>query len=318
MGIGDFAKLESTWFPNCREIVPLEFFSGKRVAIDMNLLCWKMFKKAADIIIKSTNVVSEQVDTAAIEKMAIEMVIQKVSTFQQYNIIPVCVFDSKPHEMKQHATTKQTEQRQKDMLSFQTAQTDLKQMDPILVNRKVITNFSAKLVAVMRPERSFMDGVVLGLRGMQIQVIFTEEMNLMTKDAEGICATLCMPGNDYCVATFTTDSDYHCYGGNICILEIDGKKIKGEYKHFATIRSLYKILLEIKMTFPVFVDLCICQGTDFNDNMESCGVKRNVELLQKYGSIEGIAASGKDISCLNHVLVRQMFASTSVKIPGRN
>ncbi|AYV86046.1 MAG: flap endonuclease 1 [Solivirus sp.] len=316
MGIGSFSDLEKALFPNAVEQVPLEVFSGKRIAIDMNLLCWRMFKKAADIIIKSTNVVTDQVDYAAIEKFGIDKVIQKISTFLQYNITPVCVFDSKPHELKQHAGNKQADQREKDLANFEEAKVELSHMDPILVSRKIIDTYSSRLVSVMRPEHSFMQSIIIILKQLGIPVIMTAEMNLVTKDAEGICATLCMPGNDYCVATFTTDSDYHCYGGNVCITEIEGKKIGGKYRHFATVRSLYKILIECQMTFPMFVDLCIMMGTDFNSNMNNCGVKRNTDLIRKFGSIDAIGQFGRDISCLNHIAVRQMFASTAVRVEG--
>lgn len=316
MGIEKFDDLLKQNCPHAFETVPLQFFTGQRIAIDFNFHAWRMYTLAVRVIVDKTNLVTEQVDLLAIENFAIEKMFEMLAIFARYKIIPVCVLDSTPHPLKNHARDKKAKEREKKMAKLQQAQIDLLNYDPLLVTTAVTKAYADELKKSFKPQESYYCRMTDILRAISIPVFTAAQFGFMSNDAEGICAALCMPGNNYCVATYTKDGDYHCYGGNLAIYEIEGKMVQGEYRHFATVRSLTNILTDLQMPFPVFLDLCICLGTDFNDNMNQVGVVRALELIRRFGSIDNIAASGRDVSVLNHHAVRQMFRSVSFEIRG--
>ena len=57
--------------------------------------------------------------------------------------------------------------------------------------------------------------------------------------------------------------------------------------------SREKMLDSMQMDHSEFVDLCILLGCDYCETLKGIGMKRAVELIKKYRSIESIASSGK-------------------------
>jgi len=54
---------------------------------------------------------------------------------------------------------------------------------------------------------------------------------------------------------------------------------------------LDKVLEGLNMNMDQFTDLCILLGCDFCDTIKGIGLKRAVELMHKYGSIEKVIAN---------------------------
>ena len=126
-----------------------------------------------------------------------------------------------------------------------------------------------------------------------------------------------MKGNDYCYGTFSTDSDYHTYGGNLEITEIYPKYSTHEGDRtsvwHAKIRCLESILQQSKLTFDQFRDLCILMGTDFNPNIPNVGPVKSWKAIQKYGSIVAMSQY-EDVSILRYPEVVRLFHSSIIKL----
>lgn len=72
--------------------------------------------------------------------------------------------------------------------------------------------------------------------------------------------------------------------------------------------DLKKLLNQLKLDEQQFIDLCIMCGTDFNSNIPRIGPIKSYDLILRHHSIDNI--QNHDISILNHVRVRQLFAYT--------
>lgn len=324
MTIHNFRTLQEKYFPNCIISIPLSFFRGKKIAIDMGMLMHTMFCMASYRIIDSTNVPYEEVDKTKIYRFALNNILLKLKTFLQYGITPVCCFDSKPHFLKTETARlrKEAERKRKEDktvgIDINTVKLMLQQMDPLLGDPTLIDTYRKLLKQTLHLDHEFVAQLETILDNLSIPKIHAKDIGLMSNDAEAIGAMLCMTGNDICVATYTEDADCSVFGCPLTILEIeemnvmiDGKKT---FTHVAKVRDLTRILTELKFSYTSFVDLCILNGTDFNLNINGCGAVNSYKLIQQYGNLDNIAKV-KDISILNHIEVRKMFMCTIVKAP---
>lgn len=128
-----------------------------------------------------------------------------------------------------------------------------------------------------------------------------------TGEAERTCALLNRDG--VCAAVLSSDGDSLACGANLVLRErmevsVDGHMVPG----FST-AELEPLLDSLKIDFPLFQELCIMSGTDFNKNMKGIGFGKALPLLREYKSIRKIGEHGKyDISVLNHKEVKKEFA----------
>ncbi len=347
MTIHGFAQLQKKYFPNCITLIPLCFFRGKKIAIDMGMLMHTMFCMAAYRIIDSTNVPYEEVDKSKIYKFALTNIMNKLKLFLEYGIVPVCCFDSKPHFLKIDTAIKRKERQalksakrnknkvvvleddeglvegeegdvEPSTIDLETVRQLILSSDPLLGDPKLKEQYRKLLKQATRLDHEFCELLQNALEKLSIPKIHAKDVGLMSNDAEAICSMLCMKGNDVCAATYSEDSDCSVFGSPYTILEIEEMSIlldgKKTHTHVAKVRDLQKILNEIQMPFPTFVDLCILSGTDFNLNIEGIGPVNAYKLIKQYGCLENIARV-KDLSIINIVEVRKMFLCTNVRAP---
>jgi 5'-3' exonuclease len=138
---------------------------------------------------------------------------------------------------------------------------------------------------------------------------FTDSKELLTvlciqwfhaaMEAETTCADMCI--NKKADVVFSDDTDVLCYGAPHVITKVN----TGE--NTAVLVSHSEILESLDLTHEQFVDFCIMCGTDYNDNIPKIGPETAFKLIKKYKTIEGISASGIDVTILNHIRVRDLF-----------
>lgn len=323
MGINYFGDFLKQHAPNCYFEVPLENFRGKRFAIDINHLAFMFMSTATKEVTERTNLVTDQPDHGEIERLALDNIIARLTIFLQYGITPVCILDSKSHPLKDHVKVKRNIDRNKIKTKLKEAETRLYETDPLFRTQGLVNEYAKYLKQSVNVSFDFMNQLKDVLSTVGFPVFSAADFNLETTDSEGVCAALCLQGNDYCVATVSTDSDYHVYGGNLEVTEIYSKYTTTNnvktLTHYAKVRSLEAILQQLQsfgltFTFDMFRDLCILQGTDFNPNIAGIGPKKSWDYIAKYGSIINMAQAGIDVSVLNYPNVFKMFASTIVAI----
>lgn len=117
-------------------------------------------------------------------------------------------------------------------------------------------------------------------------------------EAEAYCASLYHQGKVDLV--MSNDSDVCAYKVGKFLYDVD------VMRETVTEIDFQEITKGLNMTGDQFLDFCILLGTDFNDNIPGVGPVNAFKLITEKKSIEEIGKS-KDISCLNHVRIREIF-----------
>ena len=122
-------------------------------------------------------------------------------------------------------------------------------------------------------------------------------------EAEALCSSLAFRG--YVEAVISTDSDCLAYGAPILITDIKA----GKWEFY----RLKDVLRTLQLKFHSFVDLCIALGCDYNKNMKGCGKKTAYKCIQQYGSLDNWEAqeSHKSFEILRYPTCRKYFRAYS-------
>jgi 5'-3' exonuclease len=310
MGIRYFSE----WLRNCNIQclfeIPLQNFAGKRFAVDISILVFAVKAIAVKNVTYQTDLTQGPPDLAEIERITLDNVISRLIVYMQHGITPVIVFDSKAHPLKDFAKVKRKADKEKLKAKLKQAETNLYSVEQIYRNQHLVDEYLKYYTQVAEVSIDFMEQLKNILTTVGFPVYSASDFNLETTDSEGICAALCMQGNDYCVATVSNDSDYHAYGGNLEILDTYSRS----NVYYVKVRALESILQQSKLSFDSFRDLCILMGSDFNPNLKGCGAVRSWNYITKYKSIYNMYTAGIDVSVLNYLNVFKIFASTMTKI----
>lgn len=118
-------------------------------------------------------------------------------------------------------------------------------------------------------------------------------------EAETTCSDLCIRNKVDVV--FSEDTDVMCYGAPLFITKINTAD------NTAVLIKHTNVLEQLGLTKDQFTDFCIMCGTDYNKNIPKIGPEKAYKLIKEFINIDGIAASGIDVTILNHVRVREIF-----------
>ena len=317
MGILNFSKFLQKHAPNCCYEYPLEAFRGKRIAIDMHGLIFQMMFGATTDIVERTDIAQERPDVNAIERKTLDMILNRLEVLMYYGITPVCAFDGKSHPMKQRTHNKRKIEREKNRDKLLEAETKLYSADPIFRTQILVNEYKKRYKSRVEPRWEFISQLKDVLISSGFPVVSAQDFPIETKDAEGLCAALCMPGNDHCFAAVSEDSDFHVYGGNIELIEIYQKYVtKDDVRstvYYAKVRTLERILMESGLSFEQFRDLCIMMGTDYNPNIPNVGEVKTWNYITQYGSVAALSMV-MDVSPLCYPEVVKIYASPICKI----
>lgn len=124
-------------------------------------------------------------------------------------------------------------------------------------------------------------------------------------EAETTCVDLYKRG--LVDAVMTEDSDVLAYGGVIL------SKMDVELCKFTKI-DCDKILEETELTYDEFLDFCIMCGTDYNSNIPKVGPVSAFKLIKEHKTIESIEENTKyDTEVLNYKRTREIFKNYEEK-----
>jgi 5'-3' exonuclease len=237
--------------------------------------------------------------------------------FERNNIMIWCIFDGNSPLEKGG----EIEQRRRNRLrinetvcSLQTSMANFVangKVDGVLceINRRFVQSFIA-------PDKLQVDSIQRHISQLQNQISRISQDDYSWAVCEMgrcgfLCATAFNEGEKFCAklchdgtvdAVLSDDSDLYVY---LCPIFLTGFSASTDGA-FAV--NIEKVLDELQMTRPQFVDFCIMCGTDFNKNIPFISTKRAFDLIKEHESIERIAAvQTLDVSILNHVRVREIF-----------
>ena len=280
MGVKNLKKTLDSHAPDCLKQCSLDDFSGYRIAIDLDLQLYRI------ITTKPIKMMFSQVDfyqdleivpdlNIAEQETRIE-ILRLAAKFMTLGITPVFVTDGKPHPLKRNGNPKskhdseRKKQKQEDFLD------EFYECPGHLRTRKLIDQFKKNYLANFKIRFEFKETVCEILLGLGIPLIKADEIEVETNDAEAICALLGI--YEFTAAGYTRDTDFHVYGGELQIVEINGNTCQ--------YRSLNEILIKMDLDFESFQDLCILHGTDFNTNPNRIGPVKAYQIIKNYQSIE--------------------------------
>lgn len=328
MGVEKFSAILNKHAPQNSFEVPLEEFQGRRIALDMNHLVYRMMDPAIKEMLTRVNLIDGKPRREAIEELALPKILDRLVVLMKHGITPVCIMDGYPVDLKKNGNPKKKEQKMKQKAKYKETKDVLYSTEMFFRTTKMVEDFTKQYRNVkVRP--AFMDRLKDVLANIGFPVFGAETFGIETNDAEAICALLCM--NEYCFAGYTTDSDFHVYGGNLQITDIVYRDTKDGRKYFAQIRSMENLLQQLtfsaqqrvsgvttmppdqQFTFDLFQDLCILLGNDFNTNIPQMGEVGCWKTILQYGSVEALSKV-RDVSILKYEQVKSLYCSTQIKV----
>lgn len=257
-------------------------FYGKRIAIDGNNWMHKYMATAQTQIVNSTDVGIEDPDRGNIVKLWIDRCIQSVCTWYAYGITPVICFDGK-HPVKK-AQTKTERQQKKENIRQEANQLkeNLRKLDLLSRTSDKLEEYRKllrQLHYVGKHEEELLKSILIGVGVPVIDA---------TGEAEQLCCMLAI--EEKVEAVVSRDTDNLAYGCPLLITDFDeqGRDPDGNYYHNVITVGIDDVLAGLQMTFPMFTDMCILLGCDYNSNMKCVGKTRVYNLIKKYGSIDNL------------------------------
>ena len=301
MGIKNLNKILEKHSPSAFKLLPFSSFYSKRIAIDavnFMFITWSISYKQT---VNCTDVTTEAPDRSETMKLWLKQLQSFIRRLLSRGITPVFIFDGKSPNEKAETQKKRRESKQKASEKLAIKMDELSTVDilertPDMIEdvRKLLRQEGYPLTSEINFFKSILEAI--GIPILQA-----------TGEAEQLCSYLCIEGQ--VEAVYSTDTDNLTHGCPILITGItrpfrntDTGNIE---EHFEVV-ILKNILSETNFSFPMFVDLCIMCGCDYNTNIYRVGYITAYKLIQQWKSIDNLP-SKYDISCLNHNKCRELF-----------
>jgi len=303
MGIKNLNTLLDEYCRNATTNQPLSNWTGKRMAIDLNNTIYIHMATAWKEVVNSTLVPMEDPDMDKVTALYLERFKQFLMKLFRNKITPVIVCDGPPPAEKETITrTKRREIRDNARVRCDDFKALLLEKDPLEITPsdiETMRTYMRQNTPVFTNDIETVKNVCTGL-GLPILQ--------STSEAEILCSLLCRTGRVDLV--YSTDTDNLVHGCPNMVKGFSGREynaLKGEMVDMVKVVNFHKTLEGIDMTYPEFVDMCIMCGCDYNTNIPRVGVKTSFKLIKKYGSIDNLPPK-YDVTCLNHIRCRQIFA----------
>ena len=244
-------------------MISLSFFNDKTIVIDFsNLLYSFLYRSNINYLMELINFIHK---------------------FQRYNIKQIFVFDGKPNVEKQYIIEHRRAYRERLNRKID----ELKEINGLIDNNYIcknntdtIKNMTRKATVVkneyIQECKKLFD--ILGILYIHIENLEADaifKFLLDTKQAD---------------ACFSGDSDLIAYGCHTVLKDLN----------YSTdmVQCIYinHILETLEITLEQFIYTCILSGTDYNNSLKRSRFEINLELVRKYGTIQGIIDNLEEIN----------------------
>jgi len=248
------------------QIVSVEFFSGRIVAVDALPTLYEMLAMIRDkqglyLVDSKGRVTSHLVG-----------LFNRVCRMLAKGIKPIFVFDGPPHPLKM----KELELRRKEKLEFQK-----KFIKAVLEKRYDEAKKLGKRAMVVNDEMIKSARKLLELMGIPIVDA--------PHDGEAQAAYLVSKGEAF--VTAVRDWDAFLYGAPRIVMDL---KMSPSSFFKPRFYELQEFLRKAEITREQLVDMAILIGTDFNpEGFEGIGPKKAYQLIKKYGSLDELISRRK-------------------------
>jgi 5'-3' exonuclease len=280
--------------PDVIHTVPLDLFSGQRIAVDASIYLYKF------VCVSNAG-----------KGNYFDMFLNMIIWLRKKNIRPIFVFDGKPPPQKDRTKEKRRENKEKLKSKVVELESLIETLEETPFDEPLEPDLESRVMSVydgdpLDPRRKILTFLNERYKKVSSQCInFTKEDIDKIKDlldsmgfpwiqseyeAEKTCCWLVNRG--YVKAVVTGDSDVLAYGVNIWLSEI-----RSGSDECRLIR--YEDVLDASgLTEQQFTDFCIMCGTDYNDNIPGIGPAKAYNLIIQHGNLDVIANTNLDTNVL--------------------
>ncbi len=270
MGIKNFHKFITTYSPRTIVNRQLGSYRGQTFAVDANLMLYKMLGKCI-----AKNCYEKEISSFS-NDFLYEQLVDVIECARKLSIKLIFVFDGPTPDIKLETVELRRKKRER---------------------RKVEPN---ELVSMTIEERrkAMMSAIHLTgeMRDESKRTLAAHGVEVITAphEADSQCAKLSRDG--IVDGVVTDDYDILAFGGKKIIMNIFKYK-DHRANHYVSEICLDRLLVNLKITFDSFVDMCILMGTDYS---KKTGLHYNdcFNIIKKYKDIEhyiGSTGSGETI-----------------------
>lgn len=300
MGIKNINPLLKKQSPDAFFDVPIETFSGKRLAVDANNWMYVSMANARKRVIKKTDLFNSKPDQNEIRKEWLLSLFSFLTGWLYYGVTPVLVFDGKHPVEKEETKAKRKDTRTSAKQKIQDLYQQLENVDLEFPGdiveklRKELCNYTTLTSEDFDAFRTVCSAV--GVPCLQAE-----------GDGEKLCSSLCTEGK--VAAVFSTDTDNLVYGCPLLVTAFSDKCSYDQFGHkvcHVDCVRFDKVLEGLGVHHSLFVDLCIMSGCDYNTNIPGIAAVKALTLLKKHRSIDNLKDL-VDISHLKHERCRELF-----------
>lgn len=273
--------------------VPISFFTGKRVAVDISIVINAKMNIAHNDLLTKQRSVTESYSHDQLLLKSKKLILGFVSTFINNGITPVFVLDGKMHPAKLECVSARSEEKSRRQQNVNTLIDNFLAMNPLDRNQQAESNLASALRNTVSFSKTDRDEIINMLKQFGFPFLQAEY------DGEVLCAALCREG--IVDAVFGNDTDNYPLGTKILITEISHDKSQHVCKiaHLDQIKWALSIYFGRQVDDLSFIDLCILHGCDFNNynrmqipqkkdptKTKSVGGKGALDLIKTYGYFE--------------------------------
>lgn len=303
MGIQDLNKFINVL--GVYKKAPLNVLSGRAVAIDASNWIYVNWTMAAKRVISTTNLLVSDPDTDAIRKNWFTIALKSLNRFLLNGVYPVFVFDGPAPMEKAGEKLKRSAEKQKYVDKYWEAITSARQCTDVLdagnIDMKALRDLCYKSYKIDWGEMDLIKGLLDAIG------FVTFKPNC---EAEKFCTMMCIEG--LVVAVMSADTDNLAYGCPCFINDISSEMTPEGPMDVMTYAQHFEVLSTSGLTAGQFLDFCIMHGTDYNNRIFRVGPAKILKLIHEFGCIENIVHL-HDITCLNHLACRRLFAYSDTK-----
>ena len=277
MGIRNLMKIIKKYSPDAIKYTKIDQYRDKIIAIDMNLMLYKM--------IYSIRMNGYDIKNDDIIVTHIHALLLKMKGFKKYKITPVFVFDGMPPKIKE-----------KTLLQRKEFQNFMKQK-----YYKAVTQDEKKKYYFMKSDITYEEVTDC----MELIKIFGYTIIESPEEADSQLADLITKGKVDYIAT--DDMDILVFGGNKILKNFtisDKKKIQEI--------NLDTFKKETNLTQSQLIDLSILLGCDYCPSIKGIGTIGAYNLIKKYGNLDSILKTESIILSLDYRKARDYFTNSPV------
>ena len=224
---------------------PLAFLSNKKIAIDTSIYLYKYRSQEA----------------------LHENFYSMISLFHKYNITPIFIFDGKPPSEKLDTLLERKEEKKEAKDKYNELNERLNHIDDSEVRDNILHEMD-------KLKRQF---VKISNKDVQSVKEIMDNFGVQYYDAEGeadkICAYLTL---NKCYACMSDDMDMFVYG---CKFVVRHMSLINENMLLYNVDEIVK---ELDLTFPVFKQICVLSGTDYNIHDNNVSLFETLKWYKEY------------------------------------